>query len=476
MSSSGVARMLVLVGCVSGSVFGAAASAMAQGTADAYFEFLMARRLEAQGDHTGAQAALERATRASNRSAEIWAELSAFHLRRSQPEEAERAAKAGLAIDDNNLEAHRALGLVYAGYADAASPRTPQSPEIETFQRDGILHLEKAATGPTSANDLLLNYTLGRLYLRAGAPEKAILSLNRTLAQNPGSVQTRLALAQAHAAANDLTGAIESLALIVDDEPRVAAVLAQYQERAGLLIDAAVTYSKALAVQPMSRELKFRRIAVLFEAKDFGRAAAFAADARKQHPEDARFPRLHARAAFDGGDRSGGLAILEGAARTFPRDVPTQYALADMYSDAGRAPEAERALRAVLTIEPANANALNYLGYMLAKRGEQLDEAVDLVRRALVAEPDNGAFLDSLGWAYFRKGDLGEAEKHLNAAAERLPKNSEVQDHLGDVYARRARWQDAITAWTRALDGDGSDTDKAVVQRKINDARARLRR
>lgn len=467
--------MLVLVGCVSGSVFGAASAARAQGTADAYFEFLIARRLEAQGDHAGAQAALERATRAAKGSAEIWAELAAFHLRRSQPEEAERAAKSGLAIDQNNVEAHRALGLVYAGYADAASPRS-QSPEVEAFQRDGILHLEKAAAGPTAANDLLLNYTLGRLYLRAGAPEKAIAALNRTLAQNPGSVQTRLALAQAHAAANDLTGAIEALEIIVDDEPRVAAVLGQYQERAGLLTEAAVTYTKALAVQPMSRELKFRRIAVLYEAKDYGRAAAFAADARKQHPEDARFPRLHARAAFDGGDRSGGLALLEGAARSFPRDVPTQYALADMYSDAGRGPDAERTLRTVLTIEPANANALNYLGYLLAKRGEQLDEAVDLVRRALVAEPDNGAFLDSLGWAYFRKGDLGEAEKHLSAAAERLPKNSEVQDHLGDVYARRARWQDAITAWTRALDGDGSDIDRAAVQRKINDARTRLRR
>ena len=111
--------------------------------------------------------------------------------------------------------------------------------------------------------------------------------------------------------------------------------------------------------------------------------------------------------------------MLEGAARTFPKDSNTLYQLADMYKDAGRHPDAEKALRQLLSAEPANANALNYLGYLLALRGDRLDEAIDLVRKALVAEPDNGAFLDSLGWAYFRKGDLGEAEKYLGQAASR---------------------------------------------------------
>ena len=147
-----------------------------------------------------------------------------------------------------------------------------------------------------------------------------------------------------------------------------------------------------------------------------------------------------------------------------------------MYKDAGRQPDAEKTLRQLLTVEPANANALNYLGYLLALKGDRLDEAIDLVRKALVAEPDNGAFMDSLGWAYFRKGDLGEAERYLGQAASRLPRNSEVQDHLGDVLARRGRLPDAVDAWMRALDGDGGDIDRAEVQKKINDARSKIRR
>ena len=120
----------------------------------------------------------------------------------------------------------------------------------------------------------------------------------------------------------------------------------------------------------------------------------------------------------------------------------------------------------MLQLEPGNADALNYLGYLLAERGEQLDEAIRLVRRALDADPGNPSYLDSLGWAHFRRGDVDEAEKYLAPAAAKLPRNSVIQDHLGDVHARRGRWQDAIAAWTKALEGDGNDLDRRRSRRR----------
>jgi tetratricopeptide (TPR) repeat protein len=465
-----VASLLVV-----GSLAGTAPHAFAQADAESYFEFLMARRLEGAGDFAGAQAALDRAVKGAPGSAELRGQVASFHLRRSQPDEAEKAAKAALAIDENNTEAHRALGLVYAGYADAATGGRAASPQIAAYLKDAVTHLERAAAS-AATGDLVLHFTLGRLYLRTDQAAKAVDSLNRVVSLNPGSVQARLALAQALAANKSLPQAIDTLELIVDDEPRVAAALGQYQEQAGRFREAASSYTKALEVNPMSREIKARRIAALFAAEDLAGAAAAAADAQRQHPDDARFPRLRARALFDGGSRSDGLSVMEGAARAFPKDANTMYQLADMYKDAGRQPDAEKTLRQLLSVEPANANALNYLGYLLALRGDRLDEAIELVRKALVAEPDNGAFLDSLGWAYFRKGDLSEAEKFLGQAASRLPRNSEVQDHLGDVLAKRGRLPDAVDAWTRALEGDGSDIDRAEIQKKINDARSKIRK
>jgi tetratricopeptide (TPR) repeat protein len=285
-----------------------------------------------------------------------------------------------------------------------------------------------------------------------------------------------VALAQAQAAAKDLDAAINTLDEIVEDEPRVAAALAQYQEQAGQLKQAAESYGKALEVQPNSRDLKIRRIIVLFDAKDYARAASFAADAQTQHPDDSRFARLQASALYQGGDKARAITLLEGAVKTFPKDTTAQLALVDMYSGTGRKDDAEKMLRQVVAADPSNADALNYLGFMLADRGEQLDEAIRLVTRALAVDPNNGAYLDSLGWAHFRRGNLPEAEKYLSEAAEKLPRNAEILDHLGDVHAKRGRWQDAIDAWTRAVQGDGDHVDRGVIQKKIADARSKTRR
>ena len=449
-----------------------AASAAAQ-TSNAYFEFLMARRLEALGDNAGALAALERAAAADPSSAELRAEIAAFHLRRDRRAEAEAAAREALKLNEANLEAHRVLGLVYTAQADAINANAaPQ--KFLALAREAIQHLERAAKEPTAGIDVL--FSLGRLYLRTGAAKEAVDTFARVVTQNPGSAQGRLFLAQAYAAADDLKSAIATLDLIVEEEPRVASTLAQYQEQAGLLKEAIENYTRALAVEPTNRGLKVRRITALIAAREFARAATLASEAQAQHGDDPRFPRLRARALVESGDVARALAVLEPTAKAFPKDAATQFQLADLYNDAGRDADAERTLRQLLQVEPGNAQVLNYLGYLLAERGRQLDEAVRLIERALDLDAGNPYYLDSLGWAHFRRGDLDAAEKYLAPAAQKLPRNAEVQNHLGDLLARRGRWADAIAAWTRALDGDSGDVDRGEVQKKIADAKARLPR
>lgn len=456
----------LLVGLVPGVSFG-------QGSSQAYLSFLMARRLEAEGDNSGALAALKRAATADPKSAEIQAEMAGFHLRHNERPEAEAAAKAALAINPDNVGANRALGLLNAAAVEGASGRDATA-QVQTYLRDAIMYLERAIKASGTTADITLQYTLGRLYIRNDEPAKAIDSLTKVLVQNPDFFQARLVIAQAYEANKDLKNAMATLQEIVEDEPRVASTLAGYQEQAGLLKEAVDSYTIALAVQPRSRELKIRRIAVLLDAKEYQLAAAFSGEARKQHPDDPRFVRLQARALFDGGDRSGAILLLEQVTREAPKDTDTLFTLADVYADAGRTADAERVLRQIVNAEPMNAGALNYLGYLLAVRGEQLDEAIQLVQRALKEEPDNGAYLDSLGWAYFRRGNLDEAEKYLVAAGKQLPENSEVQEHLGDLFARKGRFADAVAAWTRALNGDGQDIDKGAIEKKISGAKGKI--
>ncbi len=468
MTVARVTLRLVLTGLLVSSV---ASPALAQDS-DAFFEFLMARRLEAAGDLAGALAALERASIADPESAEIRAELAAFHLRRNDRDEAEAAARNALELDGDNVEAHRVLGLLTAALADGARNGSPA--RSRRFAEEAIEHLERAVDGPTGATDIGLQYTLGRLYLRLGRSDDAVDVLGGVVEENPGSVQARLAFAQALATSGSLAGAVETLEAIVERAPRVSAVLGQYQEQAGRYLDAADSYSTALELNPDSAELKFRRIVVLFSAGRFDDVASLSVDAAEAHPDDPRFDRLRARALFETGDPDAAYAVMLGLVASDPGDASLRLALADLYYDGDRRADAEEMLRELVRAEPTNAGALNYLGYLLAEDGRQLDEAVELVQRALELDPGNPSFQDSLGWAYYQLGQLEEAEAFLEPAAAQMPGNSVILDHLGDLRSRQGRWAEAIEAWTQALDGDGDDIDPAVIRQKIDDARTEL--
>ena len=165
------------------------------------------------------------------------------------------------------------------------------------------------------------------------------------------------------------------------------------------------------------------------------------------------------------------LAAAETARRKFPDDTAVLYQFGAALDRSGRRDEAARTFRDIIARDPLDANALNYLGYMFAEQGMELDEAVSLIERALKVEPDNASFLDSLGWAYVQQGKLDLADRPLSTAAEKLPKNSVIQDHLGDLRFKQDRRAEAIASWQRALDGDGESIDRAKIQKKIADAR-----
>ena len=115
---------------------------------------------------------------------------------------------------------------------------------------------------------------------------------------------------------------------------------------------------------------------------------------------------------------------------------------------------------------------MNSLSYMLAEHGLRLPEAVDLAQRAVKIEPGNPAYLDTLGWALFKQGTRGGSRRADGKAAAVLTGNSVIQDHHGDVLAKRGRNADAVAAWQRALAGDGDQIDRAAIEKKIKAAKA----
>jgi tetratricopeptide (TPR) repeat protein len=143
--------------------------------------------------------------------------------------------------------------------------------------------------------------------------------------------------------------------------------------------------------------------------------------------------------------------------------------------------KAEEQFKKVLSVNPKNAEVLNYYGYMLADRGIRLDEAQDMIQRALEQQPYNGAFLDSLGWVYYKQNKIDDALAALRKASERESHDPTIRLHLGDAYAKQGRmdlaateWEKSLNEWHRSLPGD-VETDKvAEVEKKLGQAKHRV--
>jgi tetratricopeptide (TPR) repeat protein len=144
---------------------------------------------------------------------------------------------------------------------------------------------------------------------------------------------------------------------------------------------------------------------------------------------------------------------------------------------------AEDNYKQALAIDPNNSLVLNDYGYMLADRGIRLNEALTMLQKSNKLDPDNYATLDSLGWAYFKMGQYALAENNLLKATEHSAQDPTVHAHLGDLYEKTDRLQQAASQWEESLKlaaktdpGDMEPGESAQVQKKLDSARVKLAR
>jgi tetratricopeptide (TPR) repeat protein len=143
--------------------------------------------------------------------------------------------------------------------------------------------------------------------------------------------------------------------------------------------------------------------------------------------------------------------VAKDAVRRFPESTEALFRLGSSLERGGQIPESEKTFQKLLSLRPHDAQTMNYLGYMWADRGVRLEEARELLEKAVAREPRNGAFRDSLGWVYFRLGRLEAAEKNLREAHRTDPEDATIEEHLGDLAEKQGNLARAVEHWERAL-------------------------
>lgn len=130
---------------------------------------------------------------------------------------------------------------------------------------------------------------------------------------------------------------------------------------------------------------------------------------------------------------------------------------------------AEKHFRRALELSPDEPMVLNYLGYSMIEKKINLQEAMDMVRKAVELRPNDGYIIDSLGWAYYQLGDYEEAVAQIERAVELLPSDPIIGEHLGDAYWRVGRRLEAKFQWQHAKDNKPEPEDLKRIEGKLRD-------
>ncbi|MEM9050721.1 MAG: tetratricopeptide repeat protein [Bacteroidota bacterium] len=119
-----------------------------------------------------------------------------------------------------------------------------------------------------------------------------------------------------------------------------------------------------------------------------------------------------------------------------------------------------------LKYSPSNVIVLNNYAYYLSLRGEDLEKAESMAKKANDFSPNQASFQDTYAWVLFKRGNYQNAlfwikEALKNGGSE----DSDVLEHHGDILWQLDQKMEAKTAWQMALDFGG---DEKSLKEKID--------
>ena len=429
---------------------------------------------------------------------------------------AEAAYRRATEIDPSELSHQRGLGqtlLAEEKYTEA----------LKVYQRLADLMPDDA--------DVYLR--IAQIYRELHQLDKAEETLTKARQYSPGSLDVmynEAMIYQAQGRADDAIRVLSEAVTGVKNQSEVLPTrrrsLAVLYQQLGQLYRDTENYTAAVNTygelgrlgEDEDRRARLLLMETYRTAKDLPKALQAGKDAVAKYPSDAPIKSSYALLLGEAGKTDDALALLKPQLKGGDGDRDVYLNISQVYERARKYKEAEQAARTaealpgaprdnemtwfllgaiyerqklfdraevefkkVLAVDPQNAAALNYYGYMLGDLGIRLDEAETMVKKALEQDAYNGAYLDSLGWIYYKQGKFAEAEAQLRKAVERESHDPTIHSHLGDIYAKTGRaelaaaqWEKSLEEWHRVLPAD-VETDKiAEVEKKVNQSKHRV--
>lgn len=448
---------------------------------------------------------LERASKSKNSAGEIHARLGVYYRRKNQLEKAAEASESAIRKSPDKILGYRTLYQIHstarrpaealAILKRAAAVRGPDTPfliqvaglftaylsanpaEVQT-ERAGLLDLLNRIESRRSKRPQDLE-RLAQMYEFAGQADKAKTFRQRIVSDQPSNVRSRWNLYAHYLRNDDVPAAI----LQLDELLAIQPTNAEFNYFRGALAsdsdnreDAEIYYTKAILFNEQDPRPYFALTGLLI-SQDKSDAALELLDKARKSLGRASFNLEYftALAYSNKKDYESSVRHYLKAEITAKQDEPRRldhifyFQMAATYERNQDYAQATRIFLNVLQMKPDFVDALNYLGYMWAERGEHLVEARQMIEKAVAAEPDNPAYLDSMGWVLYMSGKLHESIPWLLRSVELSDVATEddptLFEHLGDAYFAIGDHNNARIQFRKAL----TIEDKPEIQRKLKE-------
>jgi tetratricopeptide (TPR) repeat protein len=386
--------------------------------------------------------------------------LGKVYLAQKQYDQAQKAFQETVGLQPLHEGGFLGLGFIYEATDQPKQALAmyqkvlqinPDSLEARERMADQYLQLDKPEQAREiiqdlkrrTHNDFEIRFRIALVYLENKRLAEAQVEFEALLQEKPGSEKVRYGLANTLVEKNELKKAETVLTPIgpqSDFYSQALVLRAFILEKEKKVPEAIQLLQNALVVAPKRIDL-YLTLASLYE-------------------QNSQFAE--------------GLSILKEGLEVDPDNAELYFRTAVILDKMGKKKEAVAQLKIAITKDPFHISSLNYLGYTYAEKGIHLDEAEELVKRALKFKPNDGFIIDSLGWVYYKKKKWDEALAELEKAWKLVPNDPVIGEHLADVYVRKNFLEKALKTYRKVLELNPATKEREGVLKKIKEVHERL--
>lgn len=263
------------------------------------------------------------------------------------------------------------------------------------------------------------------------------------------------------------TGLLEDVLAQAPESDKIRFYLAAVFEERGLSDEAITNYLKISSHSPYYGEAIVHSAYLHKKEGRLEKSQEVIENALNERGDIPQFYSFYASLLDDQKKYKQALELLIEAVDKFPEHTQLRFFLGSLHDRVGDKEKTVQEMNRVLEIDANHVQALNYLAYTYAEMNQDLDRAEELARKALSIQPNDGYILDTVGWVLFKKGQVEESIRFLEAAHKKKSNESIIAEHLGDAYYRFQLMRKAKNMYLKAVE---AETDA----KKLKEIRAKI--